>query len=230
MKKRILSIILKLLTIISSTVGVLVLVMLPAPWGGAHNLFYFTLQSNIWIAICCLVGLVLLCIEIARKKQIIKRWMFVTKMIFTICITVTGFVFCCVLAPTMPEMAWNLPNVLLHIATPIFAIADFFIFDTQAQFEKKDWVWVNIPFGYYIAFATVGYLLKWDFGAGLHYPYFFMNYGSPAGLFGFSSELPYMGSVYWLVLFAGAVIGLTFLYIWIANKINKNNKTYIKKI
>lgn len=223
MNKKILSLILKFLTIVSSVSGIIILMMLPDPFGGAHNLLYFTLQSNIWISVCCLVGVILITIEFIKKINLIKRWMLVCKMVFTICITVTGLVFCFVIAPTIPEFAWIFPNILLHIVVPVFAIVDFFVFDTQMKFEKSDWLWINIPFVYYIALAIIGYVFKWDFGAGQHYPYFFMNFGSKAGLVGFSNELPFMGCVYWLILFAGAVTALTFFYIWLANKVGRKS-------
>ena len=39
----------------------------------------------------------------------------------------------------------------------------------------------------------------WEFLEGINYPYFFLNWGSPAGAFGFTDGLPFMGTVWWIL-------------------------------
>ncbi|SDI79689.1 hypothetical protein SAMN05421493_12827 [Pseudobutyrivibrio sp. 49] len=39
----------------------------------------------------------------------------------------------------------------------------------------------------------------WQFAEGINYPYFFLNWGSKAGAIGFTNELPFMGTVWWIL-------------------------------
>ncbi|MCR4798731.1 MAG: hypothetical protein K5853_09865 [Lachnospiraceae bacterium] len=64
--------------------------------GGSVVFMYFTIQSNIAIAIISGIGLYLM----NREKPIGKVW-YVVKFVGTISITLTGVVFCFVLAPTL---------------------------------------------------------------------------------------------------------------------------------
>ena len=49
----------------------------------------------------------------------------------------------------------------------------------------------------------------------MNYPCFFLNWGSPAGEFGFTRELPFMGCGWWIIsLFVlVCLVGLTYLTI-----------------
>ena len=80
---------------------------------------------------------------------------------------------------------------------------------------------VTIPPIYYLIFAGIGFVLNWDFGYGDNYPYFFVNWGSPAGAFGFSSESPYIGVFYYVLILSAFVIGIALLYVFIAKRIRK---------
>lgn len=53
--------------------------------------------------------------------------------------------------------------------------------------------WVIVPPMLYSIYAGIGYARNWQFAEGYNYPYFFLNWGSPAGAFGLTDELPYMG-------------------------------------
>lgn len=64
--------------------------------GGGSVFMYFTIQSNIAVALISMWGLYL----ILSKKKISNLWN-VIKFMGTVSITLTGAVFCFVLAPTM---------------------------------------------------------------------------------------------------------------------------------
>jgi hypothetical protein len=50
-------------------------------------------------------------------------------------------------------------------------------------------------------FTIIVYLLGFDFGRGFNYPYFFLDFNSPAGFFGLAeAERPILGTAYWLVI------------------------------
>lgn len=220
MKKNIVSLVIKFLVVLCSFIGVGICLSSDSSFmGGATTLLYFTIQSNLWIGITCLVAGIILIVEMTKHIVIARRWMYVLKLVFTVSITLTGVVFCFVLAPTMSDSAWTLANVLTHVLVPIFAIADFFYFDYKEEFKSKDCLYAAIPPLYYLGFASIGYIAGWNFGGGNNYPYFFLNWGSKAGAFGFSSELPFLGVVYWIIIMLAFIIGVAWLYIKIAGKI-----------
>lgn len=96
---------LKGIVFLSAAVGTLIsaLAGVGSFMGGKRVFMYFTIQSNIAIAVVCAVGAVLL----LRNRKIGTPW-YVVKFVGTVAITLTGVVFCFVLAPTMGRFAWNL--------------------------------------------------------------------------------------------------------------------------
>ncbi|MCR5461706.1 MAG: Pr6Pr family membrane protein [bacterium] len=216
-KRKISSIILKLIVIISAIIGTIISFNSANDFmSGSQVFMYFTIQSNILIALVCLIGLCF----ILFKKEANHIW-FIIKLVSTISITLTGLVFCFVLAPTLGSGAWNVANVLTHVIVPIAAIIDFFLVGVYACYKKKDVLFVIIPPLLYAFYAGIGYANNWQFSKDANYPYFFLNWGSKAGAFGFSNELPFIGVMYWIILLLLLLIGLGFLYLKIV-KILKN--------
>lgn len=211
--QKILSIILKIIIFISSFYGIYLCMNINGFMGGFNSFMYFTIQSNIWIGLTSLIGIILIIYELIKNKNITKRWMHIIKLVFTVSITLTGCVFCFVLVPTMNNDVWNITNILTHVVVPITSIIDFIIYDNY-KFKYKDSLYCTIPPLCYLLFATIGYILNWNFGT-TNYPYFFMNYSSPAGIFGFSNIAPYyIGSFYWIIILIIFVLGISNLYIF----------------
>ncbi|MCR5308311.1 MAG: Pr6Pr family membrane protein [bacterium] len=216
-KRKISSIILKTVVILSAIIGTIISYNSATEFMSGSTVFmYFTIQSNLLIALVCLIGLCL----ILTKKEINRIW-FIIKLVSTISITLTGLVFCFVLAPTMGFEAWNLANILTHVIVPICAIVDFFIVGLDSNYKKIDVLFVTIPPLLYAIYAGIGYKLDWKFTTEYNYPYFFLNWGSKAGAFGFSNELPFIGVMYWIILLLLLLIGLGFLYLKIINVFKK---------
>lgn len=205
MTKKIISIILKFIVVISALIGVILSAL-----RGGYSMLYFTSQSNVWIAAVCLVELVLVFL---KKEQ--RSWLFTVKLIFTVSITLTGVVYNTMLAPFIRVGAYTFSSTLLHVVVPVAAVADFFVSDYPT--ENKKWLplLAIIPPLYYLIFAGIGFALKWDFGYGDRYPYYFLNWCSPAGAFGFSKESPYIGVVYYVLILLALVIGIGYLYAWL---------------
>ena len=210
MTRKITSLILKSVVVLSAFVGVVVQVV-----ASSASLLYFTIQSNAWIGVTCLVGIVL---TLLNKPP--KQWMYVLKFVFTVSITLTGVVYCTMLAPFMGAEAYTLANTLLHVVVPVAAVADFFVYDV-VEYPKWTCLLATIPPFYYLAFAGVGYVCNWQFLDGYNYPYFFLNWGSPAGAFGFSNESPYIGVFYYVVILLVFVIGVGALYTFVANRAHR---------
>lgn len=164
------------------------------------RLLYFTQQSNLWIGITSLIFAILLIKKntSTRDLQIIS----ILKYIFTISITITGVIFCTLLAPFADFEIWTFANLLTHIVVPVLSICDFFTNPNILRLQKKHiWLALVPPLVYFIL-TSILCMLKIDFGRGLAYPYFFMDFFSEAGFFGFIAEWPpQIGSFYWIVFF-----------------------------
>ena len=184
--------------------------------GGSRVFMYFTIQSNIAIAAICAVGLYIL----FRKKNANGVW-WVVKFVGTVSITLTGVVFCFVLAPTLGNAAWNLQNILTHVVVPIAAIIDFFTVGVSSDIRKRNTFWVIVPPILYAIYAGIGYIQNWQFAENYNYPYFFLNWGSPAGAFGFTDELPFMGCAWWILAIFVALLIVGYLYLKIIDAMKK---------
>lgn len=184
--------------------------------GGATTLMYFTIQSNLAIALICAIGMLFL---FSGKK--IPSWWYTIKYVGTIAITLTGAVFCFVLAPTMPDTAWIPANIFTHVIVPICSVIDFFVIGVDSDIKKWKVIYVTLPPLAYVIFAAVGYINNWQFAKDANYPYFFLNWGSPAGAFGFCDELPFMGCVWWIALLLVLLIFVGLLYLWILSGLKK---------
>ena len=215
-KREIASVILKLIVAVAAAVGVTLSASSNGFMGRGTVWLFFTIQSNVWMAVTCLIGL-----YFVLKHKTITRAMYLIKLVFTVSITLTGVVFCFVLAPTFVGNPWNLQNILTHVVVPVLSVVDFFVFDSSFAYQYKDSVWVVIPPIYYAIFAGIGYVCKWNFGGGVNYPYFFLNWGSPAGAFGFSDTLPFMGVMWWILAISIFLIIVGLVYVFLARVIRK---------
>ncbi len=211
-KRRSLSLLLKSLAALSAVVGTVLSAIAGSRvfMGGSTVFMYFTIQSNIAVALVCAVGAVLL----AKKTRIGRGW-FIVKLVATVAITLTGVVFCFVLAPTMRAGAWNVQNILTHVVVPVLCIVDFFLTGVYGTLRRSDVFYVILPPLAYAIYAGIGYVRGWQFSPGVNYPYFFLNWGSEAGAFGFSKGLPFMGCGWWIlaILVFLILIGLVYLAI-----------------
>ncbi|MCR4946021.1 MAG: Pr6Pr family membrane protein, partial [Lachnospiraceae bacterium] len=184
--------------------------------GGSRVFMYFTIQSNIAIAVICAIGLFLL----LQNKNVGEAW-HVIKFVGTVSITLTGVVFGFVLAPTLGANAWNIQNTLTHLVVPVTAVADFFVTAPGAGIRKRNVFYVIIPPLLYAIYAGIGYVNNWQFSGGYNYPYFFLNWGSPAGAFGFTNELPFMGTAWWILALLIFLIVIGYVYLIIADLFGK---------
>ena len=233
-KKLFLSLFFKFVVIISAGTGVVFNVLSVGTDfnDGPSSLLYFTLQSNIWILIYTLFETVLILNYFHKHKLIypFKRWQNVLKIVFTTSITLTGIVFIFMLAPTLGNLAWTIPSILLHVIVPVFAISDLLVSKSYNKMNIKfiDSFYSLIPPSYYLILTIIGFNLNFDYAYGNNFPYFFLNFTSPAGIFGFSDNAPYyMGSFYWVIILSIFVYLVSVVYIWIMKTHREKNR--IKK-
>lgn len=208
-----LSLFLKAIIVIAAVWGISICAFDPnAFMGGKAVWLYFTIQSNIWMVLVALLGAAMM---LCRS---FPRWMSVLQLMMTVSITLTGLVYCFMLAPLMGEQAFNLTNVLTHVVVPVVSVMDFFVSSRWLSLRGRDAWYVIVPPLYYLGFASVGYVLNWQFGPGINYPYFFLNWGSPAGAFGFCDTLPFMGVMYYVLIMLIFLLLVGRLYIFVAKK------------
>ena len=219
--QKICSYILKTVTVLSALIGTFLSYYAGrlSFMGGSRVFMFFTIQSNIAIAVICAIG----CVMMLRGRDAGKVWP-VIKFVGTISITLTGVVFGFVLAPTLGGQAWNIQNTLTHLVVPVAAVLDFFVVSTAFEIKKRNDLFVIIPPILYAVYAGIGYVRGWQFIEGINYPYFFLNWGSPAGAFGFSNELPFMGTAWWIVALLFFLLAIGYIYLLIADGIRRIGK------
>ena len=224
--QKICSIILKTIVVLSAVIGTLLsyLAGRNSFMGGNHVFMYFTIQSNIAIAIISAIGLY----RLLANKPIGKFW-YSIKFVGTVSITLTGVVFGLVLAPTLGANAWNLQNTLTHLIVPVVSVIDFFVMSNVATIKKINALYVIIPPILYAIYAGIGYVNNWQFAEGINYPYFFLNWGSEAGAFGFTNQLPFMGSAWWILLLLVFLIVVGYVYLAIADLFSKKKSATFDK-
>lgn len=187
------------------------------------RLLYFTTQSGIWIF---LSSLTIIVINFLKKKPSdeVMRAIYIVRYVFTVSITVTGVVFCALLAPFADSRyhPWSYFSILNHVVTPLLAIGDFFVDENRVKLGKICVSASVIPPLLYFIFSTVLSIMGTDFGRGDPYPYFFMDLNSPAGFFGLSREDMAIGTFWWILLFLLLVLGLGALYAKLNNRLIKN--------
>ena len=198
-KAKYLSVLLKLIVILAAAVGIYRTATAGRGsfMGGSRVFMFFTIQSNIAVALICAVGLWLLFRHTPPKTV----W-YVIQFVGAVSITLTGVVFAFVLAPTLGSHAWNVQNVLTHVVVPVAAVADFFVTGVYGTLQKR-----HIPL---VTFLK-----------GVRYPYFFLNWGSPAGAFGFTRGLPFMGTVWWILAILVFLLGIGYGYLAILDLLKK---------
>lgn len=215
--RNILLFILKLLTVVSSIGGVLISLFNAKLDGYSvwyKRTYYFTAQSNVWL------GLTFLIILINRSNRL-KDKLYILKFIFTVSISVTAIVFCTILAPFADQSyhVWSLSGILTHVVSPTTALTDYFLDDYKIKFKKHTPFLAVLPPLIYLVCVSIMHLLNVDFGRGQTFPYFFLNFSSPAGIFGFSKGPPfYIGVFYWVIILSLFVLFISFTFSKIKNR------------
>ena len=224
-RQKTISFVLKAIVIISAIVGTVL-----SYFGGRNGFMsgtkvfmFFTIQSNILIAIISAIGV---CILLKGRDihNFAKAW-YVIKLVGTVSITLTGVVFVFVLAPTLGAEAWNIHNILTHVVVPLAAIVDFFVISGVTRLKKTNVLFVLIPPILYAIYAGIGFAKGLIFVEvfNLNYPYFFLNWGSPAGAWGFSKELPFMGCAWWILAIFFFLLVIGCIYLAIADRIARRS-------
>lgn len=223
--KKYISLLLKLVTIVSALYGTYLSILGSSGFMSNWNaLLFFTIQSNLWIAGWFVYEAVIM----FKKKKYDSRVANILKLMFTVAISLTGIVFIFILAPTLPN-PYKTNNILTHVVVPLCAVIDLFVCADKMDLHKTDFIYCVIPPIYYVIFAGIGYINNWHFVGELNYPYFFLNWGSPAGAAGFTKDSPWMGPVWWIILLAVIIVFAGFIYTLLVKLFAKIGKKKTKK-
>ena len=169
------------------------------------TLLYYTIQSNILIAIICAI---VSGYDLAKKS--VPNFVYLVKYIFTIAITITGVVFNLILVPQLVEhygsfsRAYGLSSTLVHVVTPVLGLISYLLFDKNVLKKKFDFYGIIVPLSYFsliIGLSTIKNLYLFDTldGAPTKFPYFFLNY-IENGWFTLSSNIYELGTFYWFII------------------------------
>lgn len=136
----------------------------------------------------------------------------------TIAIMITTIVYNFILRPFMTDMEGvmdlnSIGNYIVHIIAPIMVILDYILFDQKGLYEKKDpFIWVLIPFAYFIFIIIRAGLGKTFTYTSSKYPYFFLDIDA----FGLPQVIL---NVFLMIL---AILLLGYLYLGIDKLLNKH--------
>ena len=226
-KKRVLSILIKIIAIASSIYGIY------KTYFGPLSFTYFTTLSNIFITIILLIFLIKEIYDNMKKKELIyPNILYIIKFLATISITLTFVVFLTLLAPTIEGgflyayLGNGAGSLCVHFITPILAILDFIFFDNEYQSKKSHAIYAIIPPLLYVLFVIIlsNNGIRWG---TMYAPYNFLNYHAKTGWFGFNLsilgwETLGIGVFYMIILLSIIFIIIGRIFLTLRNKIKNS--------
>lgn len=211
MKERKVSIIFKLLVILSLLTGILLNVIHTISISAI--LSYYTLLSNV----ICLVMFVEIMISIKRKIDYRSNsGYYLLKGAVVVAILVTAITYQVSLAPNnfqmeisytiRPERYWA--NIFVHIISPIMVVGDYLLFDEKGNFKYSyPFIWMCIPWGYVI-YVYIYHALGGRFfgiGGSREYAYSFLDY----------KQIGYLGVIKWIRVFTILIFVLSNILVFL---------------
>lgn len=204
-----------------------------ASWQGWMTFTYFTNLSNLTICVALAGSLALDTVAFMRARasedsSTSTAWFdsksnswYIFKFMMTIAIAVTFTLYLCFLAPTNKlgfvgaYLTNGCSSLCVHAIAPLLAIVDFVLFDYRFRSSSAHIYFATIPPLAYVAYAAMlsefaG--VRWGVHA-MRAPYNFLNYGAPAGWFGFAPQTFNattlgVGVAYLLIIFTLIFIGV----------------------
>lgn len=122
---------------------------------GTLNLF-FTVNSNIFLGVCSIIGLVFYILHLTKGKKI-PYWVSMMKLTSTVMVSITFFTVVFFLTPAFFAIVWELYwkyNMMMHVVAPLIAIFGFTFFETDNKIMFKHIPWVLTPLIIYMCVYT----------------------------------------------------------------------------
>lgn len=138
---------------------------MPATMQIANFFSYFTILSNIWVAVCCTSCLLLPATSTGKFFSKVTVQSAIAVYIF-----IVGLVYNLVLRRIWSPTGWQLvADNLLHVAVPVAFVLYWFFFTTRQQLQWKDiFPWLLFPALYLVYSLIRGEATGW-------YPYPFVD-------------------------------------------------------
>jgi len=217
-KKLITSIIFKVISLIASVYGLVFTI------DSIKSFTFFTTLSNVALDIVLAVFIVLDVILLTKEKDYKSNGLYILKFLMTLSITLTCLVYMIILGPTSENgligayLNKYAGSLGVHLIGPVFAIADFLMFDKGFSAKKIYAIYAVIPPLCYVAFVYILAALGVRWYDTMTAPYNFLNYAAPTGWFGWDlskmgSESLGIGVVYMIVVLLLIFIGIGLLYL-----------------
>lgn len=211
MKERKVSIIFKLLVILSLLTGILLNVIHTTSLSAI--LSYYTLQSNI----ICLVMFVRIMVAIILKRDYRSNSRYyLLKGAVVMAILITAITYQVALAPNgfQMDISYTMQtkrywaNLFVHVISPILVLLDYVLFDQKGNFKYKYlFMWLCIPWGYVIYVYIYNALGGRFFGIGgsREYAYKFLDY----------KQIGYLGVLKWIFVFTVVIFVLSNILVFL---------------
>ena len=216
----------KLVFRIAIIASVIVGICLTPAARSSEQFWFFTIQTNLFIATIELILVVCQILNMCKIKTPFaesKTFSFI-RTLTTFFITITGLIYCFVLAPAgiyfdgePLSVLFDARNVLLHVTVPIMSIVDHLFYCKKGDLKFKHApIFLIYPIIY---FAIVNLRVLFGgtpFVSGSYYPYFFLD--------------PYLENQGWgmIAIYLSVIClifyGLAILYITIDKKLSKRKQ------
>jgi len=152
--------------------------------GVEHALKFYTTDSNLIYAICCLITIPFNLLCLFKEGYKMPKWVSIMRLMGTTLVCVTFFVVIFILGPFNPNGGYKplfegLPYYL-HLTVPVIGMVSFIAFDLYNEIDFK-YLWYNtIPTLIYGVFYII-----WVKGYGKddHYMFFKFGIGAFIGIF-----------------------------------------------
>lgn len=167
---------------------------------GAGMLMYYTVLSNLLVAIFSVYMLVLM----VQKRDLQSPTFLRVKAMITMSIMITFVIYHLLLMPIATDF-WRVENLLCHYIVPIYFFLDTLIVDRQKIYKWFDPIWWTILPVVYMVFALFnGLVLKVAIPRAKEspFPYFFLNVTKH----GWPFVLKYAGIIFVAYLLAGYIL------------------------
>lgn len=214
MKERKVSIIFKLLVVMSLLAGILLNVVHTTSISAI--LSYYTLQSNI----VCLIMFLGIIIAIMSKNNYRTSIYYLLKGDSTMAILITGITYQIALAPNnfymdvsyaiQTERYWA--NLLVHIVSPILVLLDYVLFDEKGNFKYYyPIIWLFLPLGYVIyvySYSARGGSF-YGIGGSREFAYIFLDY----------NQIGYAGVFKSIMIIAIVILLVSYIFVFLDRKV-----------
>ncbi len=215
----IISILWKLVVIVFAAIGVYLQAKLDGGLFKTYVFLYFTILSNMGIAIISALLLMLGICERIMKKKLIPHWLLTVRFMFVTAMFVTLVVSLALLAPFKSQAyLFSLRNLSVHIFAPIAAVVDFLVFDKSFRCRLRTCFWGFVLPAFYLAVTLLISIKGITYSNGSNFPYYFLDYRT----LGWTTfENGQIGVLWWILLIAGIIFVISFLLTILKVLINK---------